>query len=267
MKLKDKVCVVTGAGSGLGQQVTLKLLNKGAWVAMADINEQGLDDTIKLAGDLGKRLSKHVLNITDKEKVLAFPEVVKQTHGNVDAVLNIAGIIQPFVKLQDLDFDAIDRVMQINFYGSVYMIKAFLPELLQRPVGYILNTSSMGGFLPVPGQTIYGASKAAIKLMTEGLYSELKDTNVHVTLVLPGAMDTNIAQNSGVEIGNMSADEQAQYKSLSPDKAADQMIHAMEHNEYRVLLGQDANMMDKLYRISPEFAANFIYKQMKNLLK
>ena len=104
------------------------------------------------------------------------------------------------MRLNDLDYAAIDRVFDVNWRGTLYMTKTFLPLLLARPEAHIVNVSSMGGFLPVPGQTIYGASKAAVKLLTEGLHSELAGTNVRVTVVFPGAVATNITANSGVDI-------------------------------------------------------------------
>jgi len=126
------------------------------------------------------------------------PPRVVERFGSVDGLINCAGVIQPFVRLHDMDYAAIDRVFDINWHGTLYMTKAFLPLLLARPRAHIVNVSSMGGFIPVPGQTVYGASKAAVKLFTEGLHSELKDTKVHVTCV-PGAVGTNIAANAGVK--------------------------------------------------------------------
>jgi short-subunit dehydrogenase len=104
------------------------------------------------------------------------------------------------VKIKDLDYAAIERVFAVNWWGTLYVTKTFLPLLLARSEGHIVNVSSMGGLLPVPGQTIYGALKAAVKLFTEGLHSECAGTNVHVTVVFPGAVATNITANSGVEI-------------------------------------------------------------------
>jgi short-subunit dehydrogenase len=209
-----------------------------------------------------------VLNITDKAAVEQLPEQLIALHGSVDGLINNAGIIQPFVKIKDLQYDAIERVMQVNFFGMLYITKTFLPYLLKRPEAHIVNISSMGGFLPVPGQTIYGASKAAVKLFTEGLHSELTDTKVKVTIVFPGAIGTNIASNSGIEI---SAEMQEKSKSssikmLPAPKAAELIINGMEKNAYRVLVGSDSKFMDFIYRLNPKFAAGFIYKQMKSLL-
>src|SRR5690554_7737944 len=102
--------------------------------------------------------------------------------------------------------------MDINFYGTVYVNKVFLDSLFKEDDSYLVNVSSMGGFLPVPGQTVYGASKAAVKLLTEGLYAELKDTNVSVTLVFPGAIKTDISKNSGVEMEDDSTNEKPSHK-------------------------------------------------------
>jgi short-subunit dehydrogenase len=168
--------------------------------------------------------------------------------------------------LNDLAFDAIQRVLDVNLYGTLYMIKAFLPHLLSRPVAHIANISSMGGFLPVPGQTIYGASKAAVKLLTEGLYAELLNTNVRVTLVYPGAIGTNIAANSGIEIKASADTGKSSIKPLAADKAAQIIVDAIEQDRYSVLVGQDATFMDFIYRLNPKGAAGFIYKQMKSLL-
>ena len=158
--------------------------------------------------------------------------------------------------------------MNVNFYGVLYMTKAFLPHFLARPEAHITNLSSMGGFLPVPGQSIYGAAKAAIKLFTEGLHSELLNTNVRVTVVFPGAIGTNIADNSGVTIsaGPENGNRQRSIKPLAPSKAAQIIIDGIEQDRYRILVGSDAAFMDFIYRVSPESAANYIFRQMQLLL-
>jgi NAD(P)-dependent dehydrogenase (short-subunit alcohol dehydrogenase family) len=160
MKVHKKTIVVTGGGNGMGREMVLNLLRKGAKVAAVDMREDFLIETQNLAGSTACNLSLHVLNITDKTAVDHLLTEVIQHHGAVDGLINNAGIIQPFVKIVDLEFDAIEKVMNVNFYGSLYMIKAFLPHLLKRPEAHLVNVSSMGGFLPVPGQSVYGASKA-----------------------------------------------------------------------------------------------------------
>ncbi|HEX5748223.1 MAG TPA: SDR family NAD(P)-dependent oxidoreductase [Archangium sp.] len=172
MKLQKKIVVVTGGGSGLGRELVLALLSRGASVAAVDINAAALEETVKLAGMNGANLATYTVNVADRAQVEALPERVISRFGAVDGIINNAGVIQPFVKLKDLDYAAIDRVMNVNLFGTLYMTKSFLPHLLARPEAHITNISSMGGFLPVPGQTIYGASKAAVKLQMRGLLSQ-----------------------------------------------------------------------------------------------
>jgi NAD(P)-dependent dehydrogenase (short-subunit alcohol dehydrogenase family) len=265
MKAAGKVLVVTGAGSGMGRQVALELLRRGARVAAVDINPTTLDETVTLAAGRADAIAPYVVNITDRSAVEALPAALVDRFGAVDGVINCAGIIQPFVRLADLDYAAIDRVFDVNFRGTLYMTKTFLPLLLKRPEAHVVNISSMGGFLPVPGQTVYGASKAAVKLLTEGLHSELAGTAVHVTVVFPGAVATNITTNSGVEIPAMPSGGKTP-PVLPADRAAQIILDGMERNRYRVLVGRDARLMDALCRLSPRRAADFIASQMKDLL-
>ncbi|MBP3952882.1 SDR family NAD(P)-dependent oxidoreductase [Bacillus suaedae] len=264
MNVLNKVIVVTGAGGGIGREIVLNLLAKGASVAAVDINQEALAETLKIAGDKGSKVSIHVVNLTEREAVEALPEQVIAHHGSVDGIINNAGIIQPFVHVNELDYEKIKLVMDINFYGTLYMVKSFIPYLLKRPVGHITNISSMGGFLPVPGQSIYGASKAAVKLLTEALHSELKDTNVKVTVVFPGGVGTNIMKNSGAERSNQPVDEKQRQKILTPKEAAEIIVTGMEKDKFSVLAGKDVYLMDKIYRVNPKKAAELIAKKLKH---
>jgi short-subunit dehydrogenase len=264
VKAAGKVLVVTGAGSGMGREIALELLRRGARVAAVDMSEARLKETAALASSRTDALATFVVNVTDRSAVEALPQQVVDRFGSVDAIINCAGIIQPFVRLNELDYAAVDRVFDVNWRGTLYMTKTFLPWLLKRPEGHVVNISSMGGFLPVPGQTAYGASKAAVKLMTEGLHSELEGTGVGVTVVFPGGVATNISANSGVTIAATA--ETTQRKIYPADQAARDIIDGMERNRFRVLVGPDAKLLDRLYRLSPRRAAAFIAGQMKDLL-
>lgn len=268
MKINGKTILVTGAGSGIGRELTLRLLEMGAKVVAVDLNEDSLKETASLSPVKEERLFTKVLNITDKEAVLKLPEELKTEFDEVDGIINNAGIIQPFVNVEDLDIEKIEQVMNVNFYGTLYFIKAFLPSLKSRREAHIVNISSMGGFLPVPGQSIYGASKAAVKLLTEGLSSELKETNVKVTVVFPGAIETNISTNSGLEVPTESTKNDAKksdFKPLPASEAAKIIIEGMENDEYRVLVGKDATFLDRFSRFSPKRAAAFIANKMASL--
>jgi NAD(P)-dependent dehydrogenase (short-subunit alcohol dehydrogenase family) len=263
--IADKVFVVTGGGNGIGREVVLNLLRKGGSVAAIDLDAQGLAETVELAGELATKLSTHLVNVTDADAVAELPEAVIATHGAVDALLNVAGIIQKFVPFAELSRAEMDKVFAVNFWGPVNLLQAFLPELLKRPSAAIVNVSSMGGFIPVPGQTIYGASKAALKLLTEGLHAELRDTPVQVTVVFPGAIATNITANSGVEApGGVDADN-SKFKLTSAVDAGEVIVAAMQKGAYRATIGSDAKMLDRLTRLAPERAMAMIAEQMASL--
>ena len=155
----QKIFVVTGGGSGIGRALVLELLNKGARVAAIDLNEVTLQETCDLAGECKDRLSLHVLNVADRSAVDSLPERVIETHGAVDGIINNAGIIQPFVRVNNLERAAIEKVLNYNLYGPINMIEAFLPHLLERQEAHIVNVSSMGGFSPFPVKPYMGPPK------------------------------------------------------------------------------------------------------------
>jgi len=260
MKVQGKNIVVTGGGNGVGRKLVLQLLGMGATVFAVDINGDALMETALLAGD-SRRLFHYVVDIADRNAVFQFADTVVREHGTVDGIINNAGIIQPFISLNELEMDRIDRVMNINFYGTLYMVKAFLPHLLTRPEAHIVNVSSMGGFLPVPGQSIYGASKAAVKLLTESLSSELKGSNVSVSVVIPGGIATDIKKNSNIDY-SVSSDNSKANMILSPSRAAELIIKSMEKKKLRHYIGKDCNVMNLLYKMNSVLAMNMINKVM-----
>ncbi|HSJ34254.1 MAG TPA: SDR family oxidoreductase [Acidimicrobiia bacterium] len=264
MKVANKVIVVTGGANGIGRQVVLEALRRGARVAAVDISRAGLDETAELAA-AGDRLAIFVADITDREAIEALPPQVTESLGAPDGVVNVAGIIQPFVVMKDLDYDAIERVVNINLWGTIHVVKAFLPGLVQRPVAHLANVSSMGGFLPVPGQTIYGATKAAVKLMTEGLYAELLETTVGVSVIMPGAVATEITANSGVTIEVASGDGSS-HRTTSAEEAGRIILDGIEDDQLYIHVGRDSKMMSLLKRVAPKRATHLIQRQMKDLL-
>ena len=200
MQIANRVFVVTGGGNGIGREVVLELLDRGATVAALDLREEGLAETARLAGGRAAKLGTYAADVSDRDRVNAVAGEITAAHGPVDGLLNVAGIIQPFIAFAELDYPAIEKVMNVNFWGVVNTCKEFLPGLLTRPEAALVNVSSMGALAPVPGQTVYGASKSAVKLLTEGLYAEAMGTNLAVTIVFPGGVSTDITGNSGVEM-------------------------------------------------------------------
>jgi NAD(P)-dependent dehydrogenase (short-subunit alcohol dehydrogenase family) len=271
MEIRDKVFVVTGGGNGIGREVTLELLRRGGQVAAVDLHATGLAETASLAGAMAAGLSLHPSDITNRTGVGRLPAEIRAEHGQVDGVVNVAGIIHRFTPLRDLSIEEIERVMSVNFWGTVYVVKAFLPDLLARPAASLVNVSSLGGLVPAPGQGAYGASKAAVKLFTESLYAELRDTGVTVTAVYPGAVGTNIAGNSGVDVSGLGVADREPTREektslTSPEDAGRQIVDAMESGVFRVLIGTDARELDHLSRVAPQQAIDRVADAVQAIL-
>ncbi|WP_102158061.1 SDR family NAD(P)-dependent oxidoreductase [Zhihengliuella halotolerans] len=273
MEIIQNVFVVTGGGNGIGREVVLQLLGRNSRVAAVDLDAAALAETARLA-NAGDLLSTHAVDITDRAAVGALPAAVKEAHGKVDGLINVAGIIHEFTPLSGLGHDVIERVMNVNFWGTVNTSQAFLPELESRPYAAIVNVSSMGALVPFPGQSAYGASKAAVKLFTEGLRAEHQGTKLAVTVVFPGAISTNITANSGVEMRPAAVKPVMAVKKgkkpkkhkeptlTSPEDAAAEIVRAVETGKPRVLIGKDAVMMDRLSRLLPAKVVTMIAKKM-----
>ena len=262
MQIADRVFVVTGAGNGMGREVAIGLIRKGATVAAVDLRPDGLAETARLA-DAGNRLSTHVVDVTDRAAVDALPDEVRARHGAVDGVVNIAGVIHRFAYVADLDTAETDRVMRINFDGTVNVCRAFLPALKERPQAVLANMSSLSALIPFASQTMYGASKGAVKQFSEGLYAELQGTGVEVCTIFPGNVSTDLTGNSGVTM--IDAGERA-VRATTPEAAGRKIIAGIEKGRFRILIGQDAAILDALVRISPGGATRFVARQMKSVL-
>lgn len=264
MKVRDKKIIVTGAGAGIGREISLQLLAKGAYVIGLDINEDKLKETRSISKN-GERFSFDIVDLSKQELIDKFYKEYFNKYEYIDGIINNAGIIQPFKNVDKLEMDAIDRVMGVNFYGPLTLTKLFLPDLLKREEAHIVNISSMGGFFPFPGQTIYGASKAALKLFTEGLYAEYYKTGLKITIVFPGVIETDIVKNSKIDM-NLSADG-SKYRLTSPKKAAFEIIKGMEKDKFQIYIGLDSKLMNFFYNLNAKAVIKFIDKKMSNLKK
>lgn len=261
MQVKNKKIILTGAASGVGKELTKQLLTEGATVVGIDVNEENLN-TLKeeLKND---KLYTYKLDVTSRESIKEFKNWYVTELQDLDILINNAGIIQPFVPVEELPDEKFDQVMHVNFFGPVDLIQDFMDLLRKREEAYIVNVSSMGGFFPFPKQTIYGASKAALKIFTEGLYAELSNTNIHVMIVLPGGMGTNITTNSGLD---MKMDQSSSsYKMTTAEDAANQILKAIYKNKFKIFIGSDAKFMRFLYKWNSKKAIDFINKKMSKM--
>lgn len=260
MQTAGRVFVVTGAGNGIGREVTMELVAQGATVAAVDVNEDGLRLT---AAEAGPNVSTHVLDVTDDDAVAAFPQVVIDEHGAVDGLFNIAGIAQDAESTSGITRERIDRLMSVNFLGTVAMTRAFLPHLVERPDGgRIMLTSSMSALVPVPGAAVYGASKAAIAYYGYGLAQDLRrqSPSVKATTVVPGTIWTDIVRNTAQNMGVPVAAAKA--FAMPARKAARKMIASTMKGRTSVVIGKDAHFYRGLQRVSSRLAERVSYLQV-----
>lgn len=266
MRIRDKVFVVTGGGNGIGQQVVWGLLTRGARVAAVDVSEAGLAQTASRALSVD-RLSTHVVNVTDVAAVNALPEAVVAAHGAVDGLLNVAGIIQRFVKFGDLEPADIERVMNVNFYGVVNLCRAFLPLLWRGHRRRWSTCRAWAASCPCPARRSTGRPRRQSSCSPKGCAPNCTGPTWPSRSSSPAPWGTNITGNSGVEIPAMAGAAAQAPKTTPPEEAAEIIVRAVEKGTYRVFIGNDARSLDWLSRLAPERALTLIAQQMAHLLK
>lgn len=258
--LTDRTAAVTGAGSGIGRALALRLAADGCHLALADRDADGLAGTAALAGS-GVRVSTTELDVADEKAVYGWADEVVETHGGVHLVVNNAGVALSGT-VDALSLDDYRWIMDINFWGVVYGTKAFLPHLTATGEGHVVNLSSVFGIAAQPLMSGYNASKYAVRGFTESLRQDLELTGspVSATCVHPGGIRTNIAKAARVhssvsEATGQSADAAtAEFEKLlmtTPDAAARTILDGVRRNRRRVLIGPDAWAIDGMARLLP----------------
>ena len=256
MNLKDRVAIITGAGSGIGQATALSLARRGCHLALADIDAAGLALTQSQASAAGVRVSSHRLDVVNREAVAALPADVLRAHGRADLLVNNAGVALAgtFDQVSESDFE---WLMDINFHAVVRMTRAFLPQLLASDDARIVNISSVFGLIAPPGQCAYCASKFALRGFSNALRHELAGTHVGVSVVHPGGVATAIARNARVALGI--PDEQMRLRlrqaekllRMPPATAGEIIVRGIEKRRARILVGRDAVIISLLERLLP----------------
>ena len=187
--LTDKVAVVTGAGSGIGEAIATLLHEEGAKVVLAGRNKEKLQN---VANQLSQDSVKVVpTDVTNKEEVDELIKIAQQTFGGLDIVINSAGQMLSS-KITDYQVDEWDSMIDVNIKGTLYTAQAALPTMLEQSSGHLINIASISGFEVTKSSTIYSATKAAVHTITQGLEKELAKTGVKVTSISPGMVDTAI---------------------------------------------------------------------------
>ena len=189
MQLKGAVAVVTGASSGIGEAVAVGLAQRGAKVVLAARRKDRLDelaDRIERAGGTALAIR---CDVTDREQLASLPTVVKEAFGPCDVLVNNAGVPGGGT-FENLSYQQIEDIVEVNVLGVMYGTRAFLPGMLKRHHGHIVNVASLAGRFATPGAAVYGASKHAVVAFSESLFYEVEDQGVLVTAVNPGFVKT-----------------------------------------------------------------------------
>ena len=259
-----KICIVTGAASGIGRALALNLAKSGAILALSDINETGLSETVDMVGG-SNRVMNDVFDMADGAAIADYAQKVEQTLGPADYVFNVAGLtrVGNFV---DTPLESMEKVMDVNYWGVVRMSKAFIDQLLPRK-GTLVNISSVFGLIGYPGQTHYCASKFAVRGFTETLAQELAGTGIGICSVHPGGVKTNIARNAVADKlpdnGLTREELDAGFDKMaitSADKAASIILKGAAKKKRRILIGGDARFISLISRLFPTSYAKIFEK-------
>lgn len=254
-RLGGKVAAVTGAGSGIGRALALALSNAGVHLALSDVDQASLDETTRLCGASGSRITTDVVDVASRDDVFNWAGRAQSSHGRINLIINNAGVnLVAGAAAQSVeDFE---WLMNINFWGVVHGTQAFLPHLRASGEGHVVNISSVFGLMSIPSQSAYNASKFAVRGYSDALRMELEmdGAPVSVTTVHPGGIKTSIAKNARVmmptgAVDNDIPDRFERSAFTSPEKAAKQIVRAIERDRRRALIGPDAVLFDLVSRL------------------
>ncbi|MDC7789246.1 SDR family NAD(P)-dependent oxidoreductase [Rhodoplanes sp. TEM] len=255
--LTDKTIAITGAASGIGRALAVRLASECACVALLDRDPSGLADTAALCRAAGgAAVETLTVDVARRDAVAAAAQAMVDRFGGVDVLVNNAGVSSSGA-IGQLTGETLRWTMEINFWGVVHGTMAFLPQLVRRNEASLVNVSSVYGLIGVPGQAAYCASKFAVRGFTEAVRQDLRGTGVAVSLVFPGGVRTNIVAGSRFD-GAMSPAEQERLRTAfaasqhtSPEAAAEAILRGIRRKAPRILIGSDATAIDLLARLRP----------------
>jgi len=257
-----KVAVITGAGSGIGQALAVELAGRGARLALSDVASDGLEATAMRCQARGAEVATDRLDVTERAAVLAYADDVRARFGAVNQIYNNAGIAF-YGEVDRQHQKDIERVFDVNFWGVVASITAFLPHLIESGDGHVITVSSLFGLITFPGQSAYNASKFAVRGFTEALRQEMLVGRypVRVTCVHPGGIRTAVARNAtaaeGLDAAAIARKFDQRLALHSPEMAARAIVNGVRRRRARVVIGAEARALDRLARLTPVGSQRF----------
>jgi len=269
--LDDKVVVVTGAGSGIGRALALDLARRGSHLALSDVDEAGLAETVAQVQKTGARVRSDRLDVADRDAFARYALDVVEEFGRVNVVINNAGVALAG-DFTDLEYNDIDWIVGVNFWGVVHGTKEFLPHLIASGDGHVVNLSSLFGLVSMPGQSMYNATKYAVRGMTEALREEMLIAGhpVGVTAVHPGGVKTAIARNARVSAKESKEDTARLFDEklarMTPERAAEIIVNGILKNRARVLVGLDAHAVHHFAKLLGSRYQDVVARTSKRVL-
>ena len=256
-QFKDKICVITGAASGIGAACAHAMASQGAVIVGTDLRADMLAETKASVEAEGGKMHTYLVDVADRDAMFDLAAEVEKHHGGADLILNNAGVAfgAPVAEMQ---LDDLKWLMDVNFWGVVNGTQAFLPHLIKKNSGHVANVSSIFGLISVPTQSGYNAAKYAVLGFTDALRHEMRGTDIGVSTIHPGGINTNIVRHARLpqgpeaEIEREEAIERfAQFTMTQPDGAAKVIIKGVKKNKARILIGPDAHVVDWIKRLFP----------------
>jgi len=249
-----KSAVITGAGSGIGRALAQQLNREGCALFLSDVDGNGLAETVASLERRDVPVAQQEVDVSDKAAMDRWAAAIAEQQPAVDIMVNNAGVAYS-ARVDECNYDDVQWLMGINFWGVVHGTMAFLPLLKAAPQGHLVNISSIFGMIGVPTQSAYNAAKFAVRGYTEALRMEMDGSNVHICCVHPGGVGTNIARRSRGGPAEISADEKAalfdQHVRTTAESAAAQIIGAVAKRKPRLIIGPDAKFINLLTRLFP----------------
>ncbi len=258
---QGKVVVITGAGSGIGRSLALQLNQAGAHLALCDVDHFGISETLNLLKNKSLAASIHPVDVSDQRQMRQFVADVIAEHRRVDVLINNAGITLTPTPFEEISDEQFKKIININMWGVYYGIRAFLPHLRTRPEASIISVSSLAGLIGLSGYSPYAMSKFGIRALSESLAMELSGSNIHVMIVHPGGVKTNLIKNApNLDEADRDAAHQSftQAAMLTSDKAAEKILRAAKKKRHRLILGTDARIAYVIRMLFPEKYLNIL---------
>lgn len=253
--------VITGCSTGIGKELTVQLVkNFGCNVMGVARNKQKLD---LLKDELGDKFDYRRFDISDENAWHGFSEELQNIGYNVDVLINNAGMIQEFSQYADMDMQTIRKIVDTNFNSVIFGVAAFLPMIKKSKFGYIVNISSASAILPVCGETVYSATKGAVRAFSESLAQDLSGFGIGVSCVMPGPVKTDLYKQRDAGGSAKKDYELVEKIGITAETAAKRIIKAMRKRKVRVLIDVVAKLMDFGMRVAPSLTQKITCKAMK----